>query len=153
MPASRIFLNDLLLDFPVGLALADFVQVDPPSGSVVADFEGAVNASILTCNVTNSEGFMVSTAWFVQGFRGSSSLQAISGNFETEIFSVGGDPRPNDPSRTFLNELTILNFAADLDGVTVYCGTGQNREQANFTLRVYSKLKTLAKFTIIRLVL
>jgi hypothetical protein len=129
----------LNLNFSVGRALANFV--DPPSGSVIANFEGTVNASTLTCNVTNTAGFMTSTAWFVLNFRGSNLLHAINDDFFPEVFSVEGDPRPTDPTRTFLNRLTLLNFTAELDGVTVYCGTGQNREQANFLLRVYSELK------------
>ena len=127
----------------VGLALATFVN--PPSGSVIANFEGAVNASILTCNVTNTAGFITSTAWFVQNFRGSSLLQTIFNDFFPEVFSVGGDPVPTDPTRTFRNQLTLLNFTAELDGATLYCGTGQNREQANFFLRVYSELKRVYK--------
>ena len=122
--------------FFIALGLATFV--DPPSGSVIASFEGAVNASTLTCSVTNSMGSRTSTAWFVRNFRGSTGLQVIGLGFATEIFSIGGDPRPDDPTRTFLNLLTLMNFTADLDGVTLYCGTGQNRDQAVFYLRIYS---------------
>ena len=131
------------LNFFVGLALATFVN--PPSGSVIANFEGAVNASTLTCNVTNSAGFMTSTAWFVRNFGGSGLLETISSDFFPEVFSIGGDSVPTDPTRTFCNQLTLLNFTAELDGATLYCGTGQNREQANFFLRVYSELKTVYK--------
>ena len=125
----------------VALGLATFV--DPPSGSVIANFEGTVNASTLACNVTLRDGSMqTSTEWFVRNFMGISALQVINDDFVTEIFSVGGDPRPTDPTRTFRNQLTLLNFTAELDRVTIYCGTGGigNREQANFYLRVYSEL-------------
>ena len=117
--------------------------VDPPSGSVIANFEGTANASTLTCNVTLSDGSTpTSTEWFVQNFREISALQVINDDFFTEIFTVGGDPRPTDPTRTFRNRLTLLNFTAELDRVMVYCGTGgiSYRKQANFYLRVYSEL-------------
>ena len=120
----------------VALGLATFV--DPPSGSVIANFEGTVNASTLTCNVTLSDGSMTSTAWFVRNFRESTGLQFINLDFETEIFSIGGDPRPTDPTRTFLNRLILLNFTAELDDVTLYCGTGHRREEGVFFLRIYS---------------
>ena len=81
----------------------------------------------------------------MQNFRGSSGLQLINDGFE--LFSIGGDPdpRPTNPDRTFRNRLTIVNFTAELDRVTVYCGTGSNREQANFCLRIYSKLHILSQ--------
>ena len=106
---------------------------------MIAHFEGTENASTLTCNVTNDAGFMTSTEWFLQDFRGSSALQVITNDFVTEIFSVGGDLRPNDPTRTFRNRLTFVNFTAELDRVTVYCGTASSRQQGNFNLRIYSK--------------
>ena len=105
---------------------------------MIANFEGTVNATTLTCNVTNSQGSQTSTSWFVQNFRGSSSLQSITDNFVPELFSVDGDPRPGF-NITLRNRLTIVNLTSELDDVTVYCGTGQNPEQANFILRVYSK--------------
>ena len=114
-------------------------EVDPPSGSVIANFEGTANATTLTCNVTNSQGSQTSTSWFVQNFRGSqSNLQSITNSFVPELFSVDGDPRPGF-NITLRNRLTIVNLTSELDDVTVYCGTGQNPEQANFILRVYSK--------------
>ena len=78
----------------------------------------------------------------MQNFRENNALQIINDDFLTEIFSVGGDPRPIDPTRAFCNRLTLLNFTAELDRVTIYCGTGGIGycEQANFYLRVYSKL-------------
>ena len=103
-----------------------------------------MNATTLACNVTLSDGTtQTSTEWFVQNFRMTTGLQIINNDFETAIFSVGGDPRPNDPTRTLRNRLTVLNFVAELDRVTVFCGTGgssENREQGIFYFRVYSKL-------------
>ena len=111
---------------------------------MIADFEGTVNATTLTCNVTNSEGSQTTTSWFVRNFRGFSNLQGITDSFVPELFSVDGDPRTG-LSITFRNRLTITNLTSELDEVTVYCGTGQNREQANFVLRVYSKFRNIAK--------
>ena len=126
-----------LLGVPAGFALANFV--DPPSGSTIARFEGAVNATTLTCNVTFSDGLTQTfTEWFVRNLRGNDALQSIN---ENDVFSIGGDPLPTDAARTFRNQLTLLNFTAELDRVTIFCGTGAagSREQANFYLRVYSK--------------
>ena len=106
---------------------------------MIANFEGTVNATTLTCNVTNSEGSQTTTSWFVQNFRGSSSLLSITSSFIPELFLLDGDPRP-DLNITFRNRLTIVNLISELDEVIVYCGTGRDRERANFVLRVYSKL-------------
>ena len=35
--------------------------------------------------------------------------------------------------------LTILNLTFELDGATVFCGTGAQPQQANIRLRVFSK--------------
>ena len=114
---------------------------NPPSGSVIANLEGAQNVSTLTCNILNSGGARTTTAWFLQDFRSFSGLQAIAVGELTELFFFSGDVVPTDTNRTYRNELTFLNFTSELDGVTVFCGTvlvGFQR-QANFTLRVYSK--------------
>ena len=114
---------------------------DPPSGSVIANFEGTLNATTLTCDVTNS-GIRISTTWFVQGLVGDGFVQTISDEFDPQLFLVSGDPRPNlGPDRTFRNRLTIVNLTAELDGVIIYCGIGQSSEseQANFTVRIYHK--------------
>ena len=116
--------------------------VDPPSGSLIANFEGATNVSTLTCNILNSANLRSTTTWFAQNFRSQSNLVLISVNNGMEfsdLFSFGGDPVPTDPTRTYLNQLTFVNFTSELDRVTVFCGTAVDREQANFFLRVYSK--------------
>ena len=56
-----------------------------------------------------------------------------------ELFSVGGDRAIPNTDILFDNKLTILNWAAELDGVIVYCGTGQDPQQASFTLKIYSE--------------
>ena len=113
--------------------------IDPPSGSLVANFEGAENVSTLTCNVLNSGEARTTTNWFLQNFRSNPGLVGIAVGEFTELFFIAGDVVPTDPPRTYRNELTFLNFTSDLDGVTVFCGTATNRQQGSFTLRVYRK--------------
>ena len=116
--------------------------VDPSSGSLIANVEGAMNVSTLTCNILNSGGFRSTTSWFAQNFRSQSELVLISSNNGLDfldLFSFGGDEVPTDRNRTYLNQLTFVNFTSELDRVTVFCGTAVDREQANFFLRVYSK--------------
>ena len=119
-----------------GLGTVDFV--DPPSGSVIASFEGTPNATTIICNVTRDGGPQVTTQWNVANFRGSGS-NLLAHTEAPELFSVGGDPNPNTDF-LFDNELTILDWAAELDRVIVYCGTGRDPQQASFTLRIYSEL-------------
>ena len=113
-------------------------MVSPDSGTTIADFEGTLNATTLTCNVTFQEN-QISTTWSVGNFRGIQGPRIIAQNFATELFAIGGDPDPNNPGLTYLNQLTILNLTSELDGVTVFCGTGGNLQQAQFLLRVYRK--------------
>ena len=112
-------------------------QVDPPSGSVVANFEDTVNAATLTCNLTDGQGNRVLTSWDLGNFRGV-SRQPFSINLAPELFLLGGDPVPNFPNFTYGNELTILRLTSELDQVMVFCGLGQSIE-AEFTLRIYRK--------------
>ena len=101
-----------------------------------------MNAATLTCIVTLSDGLTQTfTEWFVRNFMGNDGLQVINDDFFPEVFSAGGDPLPTNPNRTFRNQLTLLNFTAELDGITIFCGTGGvgNQELAKFYLRVYSK--------------
>ena len=60
-------------------------------------------------------------------------------NVAPELFSFSGDPIPGF-NLTYQNSLTITNMTSDLDGVIIYCGTGKQSQQANFTLRIYGKL-------------
>ena len=118
--------------------------VDPPSGTVIANFEGTENVTTLTCNVTNpNNGNQIGTRWSIENFRNVSELQIINTIDERTaslFFLISGDQRPTNPSITFVNRLTILNLTSGLDGATVYCGIGEDLRQANFTLRVYRKL-------------
>ena len=112
--------------------------MDPPSGSVIANFEDTTNASTIVCNISHG-GRQISTQWTVANFRGDGPNVLYPFNIAPELFSAGGDPIPNTDF-LFNNELTFLTWAAELDGVIIYCGTGQDPQQASFTLRIYSEL-------------
>ena len=114
--------------------------VDPPSGSVIANFEGTQNATTIACNISHG-GVQITTQWNVGNFRrsGPNGLRATTD--APELFLLGGDPIP-DTTFLFDNRLTVLNWASELDEVIVYCGTGQEPQQANFILRVYRELLT-----------
>ena len=118
-----------------GLGAVDFV--DPPSGSVIANFEGTPNATTIICNITDG-GIQITTQWNVANFRRGGPNNLFAPTVAPELFSSGDDPMPNT-NFLFDNELTILNWAAELDRVMVYCGTGQEPQQASFTLRIYSE--------------
>ena len=126
MPLDYLFLTGL-----------GATQVDPPSGSVIVNFEGTLNAATLNCSVTSSQGIRISTQWTLVHFRGSAASVTIN-NAAPELFSFSGDPVPGF-NYTYENSLTVLNLTSDLDGVTVYCGTGAQPRQANFTLKIYRK--------------
>lgn len=112
---------------------------DPPSGSLIADFQDTANASTLTCNITDEQGQQLGTDWTLQNFRGySSQLQSITAAGVRELFAVSGDPT-NYPGITYRNRLLILNLTSELDDVMVYCGARSHLRDANFTLRIYRK--------------
>ena len=111
-------------------------NVSPPSGSIVAGFEGTLNASTLMCDVVFG-GLQLTTTWSIENFGQSTGLQAITADLD--LFLLTGDPLPLNSSSTltFHNRLVIRNLTSELDGVTVYCGTGQDPQQASFLLRIY----------------
>ena len=106
---------------------------------MIADFEGTLNVATLTCNVTTAGGIPLPTSWSVADFRGLSRLQTVLDSFAPELFSLSGNPLPNNRAINSMNQLTIVNLTSDLDGVTVFCGTGAMLQQAAFFLRVYRK--------------
>ena len=122
-------------------------KTDPPSGAEISDFEGTVNATTLTCNITNDQtGAQEITQWSIGNFRGVPAVRTILADLAPELFLLSGDLIiNNDPRFTFLNRLTILNLTSELDEVIVYCGTGAGAaaEQANFTLRVLNYCKQI----------
>ena len=120
----------------LGLGAVDFV--DPPSGSVIANFEGTLNVTTLTCNISNN-GQQVSTQWNLMGSGSQDLVPIVEGS---ELFLISGDPDPTDARFSLRNRLTILNLTSELDGVIVYCGTRAQPRKANFRLRLFSKFYT-----------
>ena len=113
----------------------------PPSGTVIANFEGARNATTLFCNISGDGVTQITTTWSITNYRDSTGLSDLTSS--PEPFIVGGPPNPLAPEFSLLNELTVSNWTADLDGATIFCGTGQNQQEASFFLRVYHKSYTL----------
>ena len=112
---------------------------DPPSGSLIADFEGAINSTIITCDFVNRIRDQTNTDWSVINFRGVSNIQTLSSNLE--IFHFSGDPIPGSvPPQIFRTRLTVLNMSNDLDQVTILCGSNIF-PTANFYFRIYRKSK------------
>ena len=117
------------------------IQTDPPSGSVIAGFEGTTDVTTLICNVTNpainNEQDIV--VWNIANFRGGSGVTGLLRSTAPELFEFGGDPIPAIPGFDFNNRLTILQLTSELDEVVIYCGIGGSSQQANFTFRIYRK--------------
>ena len=111
--------------------------IDLPTEDMVANFEGAVNATTLTCDVTN-EGSQVSTIWSVANFGEVAAPRPVTiADPESDFLLIGGDPRPN-LTFTFGNRITVLNWTSAVDVVTLFCGTGREPEQVSISLRIYS---------------
>ena len=99
------------------------------------NFEGTDN-TIITCNITNG-GIQIGTQWSVENFGGDPVLQPVASD---DVFDISGDLRPGSTTDTFLNQITVLIFTSELDNAILYCGTGVERRQANFTIRLYRKV-------------
>ena len=124
----------------IGLGIVTFS--DPPSGSIVSDFKDTINATTLTCNVSNvSTGHQIASRWTVKDFRNVSGYEVVT-QIASDLLQVDGDPDifTNTPGAKFDNRLMILNFTSELDGEILYCGTEANPEEANFILRLYCML-------------
>ena len=102
----------------------------------MANFEGAVNATTLTCNIISDQGNQVTTTWSVANFEGITAVRPLTP--QDTLFSFGGDLIPNT-TITFLNRITIVNWTSALDGVILYCGIGSDLDQASVLLKLYSK--------------
>ena len=120
-----------------GWSLAENVS---PTRSLIADFEGTLNATIFSCDVFSQAGSLqITTRWSIENFRGVDSLRFVTDSLAPELFLITGDTRPDDPTLSFQNYLTVLNLTSELDGVVIYCGSGRDPVQVNFTLRIYRK--------------
>ena len=119
-----------------GQGAATFINL--PTGDVVANFEGVINATTLTCNVTN-EGIQIGTFWSVANFDNVLATQPLLlADPDSDFFLVSGDQRPN-VNATFGNHITVLNWTLAVDSVILFCGTGRMPHESNVTLRIYSK--------------
>lgn len=132
------------LSATTGLGIDSMISfIDPPSGSVIANFEGVENITTISCNVTAvfaQSVIQATTQWNIENFRGVSGLQQIYDGFDRELFLISGDqPDPND-THTFENRLSVLRLTSELEDITLYCGTGIMPKLANFTFRIYRKL-------------
>ena len=96
--------------------VTDFIIPNPPSGSFIADYKGREIA--LNCNRFR-DGQKCTMHW--SGKIINSSQLSYNGHLK--------------------NKLTILNLTAYHDGEKVYCGTEDEPELANFTLRIYCMQK------------
>jgi hypothetical protein len=131
--------------FSTGLGVVLFSQ--PPNGTLIANFEGAMNATTLFCNISGDGINQITTTWSIQNYRGSTGLVDITSS--PEPFIVSGPPNPLAPQFSLLNELTVSNWSSDLDGATIFCGTGQDQREASFFLRAYRKSKPHTDYNII----
>ena len=121
-----------ILKIFVGYGAADFVGPSP-SGSVIANFEGTINATTLTCNVTVNQGAVtvqLDTLWSFANFRGVAGSQSLITLGSSQNLFLAGGP--------FLNELTVTNWTTEVDQVIVFCGSDG---EANVTLRIYREFK------------
>ena len=108
--------------------------IDPPSGSVVANFEGSLNATTLTCNVSH-EGSQRFTFWSIANFRGVAGRQSL-GTLRDQNLPLHLILEMD----SFFNQVIVTNWTTELDGVVIFCGIGSQPFQANVTLRLYRKL-------------
>jgi hypothetical protein len=109
--------------------------IDPPSGSVVANFEGSLNATTLTCNISH-EGSQRFTFWSIANFRGIAGIQSL-GTLRDQNLPLQLMLRMD----SFFNQVIVTNWTTELDQVIIFCGLGSQRTQANITLRLYRKFK------------
>ena len=112
--------------------------VDPPNSSVIADFEGTLNATTITCSIVNNSRNQDKTVWSISNFRGVPSFCALGDDTAPEIFLFSGDPIPGaGPIQTYRNRLTVLVLSSDLDHVIISCGNSTLLVQAHFTFMIY----------------
>ena len=99
---------------------------------MIANFEGAINATTLICNVTRGEN-QIDTFWRIANFCGVAGRRSLLTLMSSQnIFVAEG---------LFLNELMVTNWTSEVDRVIVFCGTGGDPTQTNVTLRIYRKLE------------
>lgn len=119
---------------------------DPPSGTLIVNFEGAENVTTIVCELFGDADLenRTTTLWFIQDFGdqpGDQQIRESSGTFSDIFLITGADRNVSVDSsiQTYRNNLTILSFDANLDGATVYCNSGGNMMISNYSLRIYRK--------------
>ena len=113
----------------VFISCSDFVtssNFDPPSGSVLPDIEGTINFTTLSCVIV-SGNMNRTVVWSIQSLSDKEITQI---NNSKEGFLIHG---------SLQNKLTVQNLTSNLDGAVLYCGTEQEPQLANFTIRIYRK--------------
>ena len=138
-PGCFVNVNRLLPDFCSCAGVGAAGYINPPSGSVITNFEGTVNAVTITCNIINSMGVQITTQWTLESYGNSPPGVLVPiGDPPTRLFEIDGDLIPGF-SGTYENRLTVLNLTSALDEVIVHCGSGADPRQGSITLRIYRK--------------
>lgn len=98
-----------------------------------------MNVTTFTCNIFSpNHDEQQETIWRLKNSQGNPNLQPISNSTISSMFLIHVNRDIHDDN--FMDyKLTVQNLTSDLDGVIVYCGTEQEPEFANFTLRIYRK--------------
>ena len=115
----------------------------PQANTTIAGFEGEGDI-VLECSVyddVNRTERQI-TQWSLEDTNAMPvvvrSIQSLA-TFDV-TFNLTGDERNDTVFPSFDNVLTLLNFTADLDGQTLFCGTGGALGDplvAGFPLRLY----------------
>ena len=110
-------------------------NLNPPNGTVVAQTLGFENYTF-ECDVSDN-GVQTFSQWNLANYRGVKGLQGLTFILPDVILSgtlyVGG------VFPTYRNHLTFPTFIAELHDTTLYCGSGDDAQLAEFYLRVYCK--------------
>ena len=122
------YILEFLISVGFGAAILGFVD-GTSSGSVIANFEGAINTTLI-CDVTLEGVGPIDTSWSVANIRGIGPRRLLIDISDQNLFFTGG---------SLFNELTISNWTSEVDQVIVFCGSGFQPTQANVTLRLYRK--------------
>ena len=121
-----------------------YTHIDPPNGSVIANFEGG-NASIF-CRISNitepdEESDTTTLLWGVSNYNGIEQYEKIDNlDDPSNHFSITRDPLDHYEDRS---TLFISNMSHSLmDGMIIYCGADLDTadERPRVFIRVYSKL-------------
>ena len=124
------------------------MNVRPPSGSLIVELVGAVNTSVIECEIFEEDSsggrMQLLTVWTLRNFRSSRNQSTLVVQSEFEgVLSIEGAVRPPELqqfSKTYRNRILVLNFLEDFDGAELMCGYQATFEVAVFELRIYREL-------------